>query len=146
MGERRHGDAGWESDGFQGVEQRMEPPAAERRLVELMEEFRGRQRRRPDLVVRPWWTPVEGGLRKRVGFVVEYCPTGRTSAEVIVRLERVTVDGPGGVVEARLDLGSGWWLDGTDTRSPQTMANYLLRLADRALAELLPGDATGDAA
>jgi len=110
-------------------------PRCEERLLELLEEFRRRQRRRPDLAVRPWWTPgVEHGSR-RVGFVVEYCPNGRASAEVVVRLDRVTVEGPVGVSEAMLDLDGGWLLDGSDTRSPETLANHLLRLADRTLGE-----------
>jgi hypothetical protein len=48
-----------------------------------------------------------------------------------VRGERVTVDGPLGAREAALNLTAGWTLDGTDTRSPETLANHLLRLADR---------------
>jgi hypothetical protein len=137
MGERREGGG----DGFQGSDQRAESLPAERRLVELMAEFRRRQRRRPDLVVRPWWTPGGEGIPGRVGFVVEYCPTGSTSAEMAVRLDRVTVDGPAGSTDAVMELGSGWFLNGSDTKSPETLANHLLKLADRTL-----GDAPGDAA
>jgi hypothetical protein len=106
------------------------------RLAELMEEFRSRQRRRPDLVVRPWWIATAALTgRPRLGFVIEYCPTGRNSVEVVVRSDRVTIDGPTGALEAELDLGSGWLLDGSETGSPETLANHLLRLADRALDE-----------
>lgn len=111
--------------------------AGEERLVRLMEEFRSRQRRRPDLVVRPWWSsgPSEPG-RARVGFVVEYCPDGQRSAELRVRGSRVTVDGPVGSIEAVLQLDEGRWeLDGRDAGCPETLANHLLRLADRALGE-----------
>lgn len=110
---------------------------AEEGLVGLMEEFRRRQRRRPDLVVKPWWTPArpEPG-RERLGFVVEYCPHGQRSAELVVRATRVTVEGPGGALEAPLALGGGSWaIDGRDVGSPETLTNHLLRLADRALGE-----------
>jgi hypothetical protein len=105
------------------------------RLTELMEEFRHRERQRPDLVVRPWWTTDAWGNRLSQGFVVEYCPTGGESAEIVVRGTRVTVDGPGGVTETRLDLDRGWVLGGLDTRSPQTLMNHLLRLADASFGE-----------
>lgn len=109
----------------------------EKRLVVLIEEFGRRQRMRPDLVVRPWWSqgPPEPG-RPRVGFVVEYCPDGQRSAELRVRGTRVTVEGPGGSAEALLRLdGDRWELDGRDAGCPETLANHLLRLADRALGE-----------
>jgi hypothetical protein len=112
-----------------------EPSVAERRVIQLMEEFQRRQQRRPDLAVRPWWTPAAQGGAGRVGFVVEYCPGGRESAELVVRGCRLTVEGPGGVVETRMDLARGWMLDGVDTGSPETLANHLLRLADQVLAE-----------
>jgi hypothetical protein len=112
-----------------------EPSLAEWRVIELMEEFRRRQQRRPDVAVRPWWTRGEAVGAERVGFVVEYCPGGRESAELVVRGCRVTVEGPGGVVEAGLDLARGWLLDGLDTGSPETLANHLVRLADRLLEE-----------
>lgn len=35
-----------------------------------------------------------GVVGSRVGFVVEYCPGGREGAVVVVRLDRVTVEGP----------------------------------------------------
>lgn len=110
---------------------------AEEGLVRLMEEFRRRQRRRPDLVVKPWWTPAspEPG-RERLGFVVEYCPHGQQSAELVVRAGRATVDGPGGALEATLDLaGDRWAIDGRDVGCPETLTNHLLRLADRTLGE-----------
>jgi hypothetical protein len=136
MGERPEvGQEDW-GDGFPGWPGPGggELPPAEGRLIRLMEEFRRRQRQRPDLVVRPWWTPPgEDGTTARVGFVVEYCPGGRESAELVVRGDRVTVDGPRGAREAPLDLAAGWGLDGTDTRSPETLANHLLRLADGVL-------------
>jgi hypothetical protein len=116
-----------------GEPARMPGPA--RRLMGLIEEFRRRQRVRPDLAVRPWWSPGADGAPGRLGFVVEYCPEGRESAEVVVRAGRVTVEGPRGVLEAALDLESGWVLDGVDAGSPETLANHLLRLADRTLAE-----------
>ena len=104
-------------------------------LIQLMEEFRRRQRRRPDLVVRPWWAPPgKDHDRLRVGFVVEYCPHGRESADLVVRGDRVTVDGPTGATEATLDLdGTRWGIDGRDAGCPETLTNYLLRMADRAL-------------
>jgi hypothetical protein len=107
-----------------------------RRLMALIDEFRRRQRVRPDLAVRPWWSPGADGAPGRLGFVVEYCPAGRESAELVVRCGRVTVEGPRGVLEAVLDLESGWVLDGVDAGSPETLANHLLRLADRTLAEV----------
>jgi hypothetical protein len=111
-------------------------PPADQRLIRLIQEFRRRQRRCPDLVVRPWWTqPGAGGATPRLGFVMEYCPGGRASAELVVRADRVTVEGPRGAQESRLNLKDGWELDGTDTGSPETLANHLLRLADRLLEE-----------
>jgi hypothetical protein len=107
----------------------------ERRLIRLIEEFRERERRCPNLVVRSWFTPSDEGMPARVGCVIEYCPDGRKSVEVAVRQDRVTVDGPASALEAVLDLTEGWVLDGRDTRSPETLANYLLRMADRALGE-----------
>lgn len=125
---------------------------AESRLLSLMKEFEHRQRRRPELVVRPWWTPtptgdggagaggeaVKGGPEAgrpvgAIGFVVEYCPRGVESAELAVRVDRVRVEGPAGVLERSLDLGAGWWLDGEDRVCPETLANHLLRLADGVL-------------
>jgi hypothetical protein len=111
------------------------PSTAERRIMELLEEFRRRQQRRPDLAVRPWWTRGEDGGPPRVGFVVEYCPGGRESAEMVIRGCRVTVEGPGDVLEASLDLVGGWLLEDVDAGCPETLANYLLRLADRVLDE-----------
>ena len=112
---------------------------ADERLIRLMEEFRTRQRKCPNLVVRPWWTPYEpsdadtgGGA---TGFVVEYCPGGVESAELAVRRDRVRVEGPAGVAHATVDLDAGWILDGEDRRCQETMANYLLRMADRLLGE-----------
>lgn len=138
MGYRAGGkDGGGEGfpDGLEGVLGHALSPSEER-LIELVEEFRSRQRRRPNLVVRPWWTPPEAeGLPPRIGFVVEYCPGGRESVEILVRESRVTVDGPKGVREADLDLSRGWELEGRETGSPETLANYLIRLADRALGE-----------
>jgi hypothetical protein len=116
-------------------EQRMaETGDGERRMAELVEEFRRRQRQRPDLAVRPWWSTggVAGGGR-RTGFVLDYCPAGSRSVEVVVRAKRVTVEGPAGVRDHVLDLEAGWVLDGADTGSPETLANHLIRLADRAL-------------
>jgi hypothetical protein len=112
-----------------------EPTVAEGRVIELMEEFQRRQQRRPDLAVRPWWRRGEEGVPGRVGFVVEYCPGGRDSAELVVRGCRLTVEGPAGVLEARMDLAQGWLLEGVETGSPETLANHLLRLADRLLEE-----------
>jgi hypothetical protein len=110
---------------------------AEERLIRLMEEFRDRQRRCPNLVVRPWWTAREedggGAGRMTMGFVVEYCPAGVDSAELAVRRDRVRVEGPGGVLLGVLDLAEGWLLDGRDRACPETMANYLLRMADEVL-------------
>jgi hypothetical protein len=128
---RRNGvrtiSAGWEEDNDVAA-------PTDRRMNELMEEFRDRQRQRPDLVVRAWWTAV-GGSRVRRGFVVEYCPLGRESVHLAVRGNRVTVDGPGGARDAALELTVGWILDGVDTSSPQTLANHLLRMADTVLGE-----------
>jgi hypothetical protein len=107
----------------------------ERRLIRLIEEFRERERRCPNLVVRSWFTPSDEGMPARVGCVIEYCPDGRRSVEVAVRQGRVTVDGPATALEAPLDLTDGWVLDGRDTGSPETLANYLIRMADRALGE-----------
>lgn len=107
----------------------------ERRLIRLLEAFQERERRCPNLVVRSWFTPSEEGMPARVGFVIEYCPDGHTSVELAVRQDRVTVDGPARAVEARLDLTDGWVLGDRDTGSPETLANYLLRMADRVLGE-----------
>lgn len=109
------------------------------RVMELMEEFRRRQRNRPDLVVRPWWAQDEESNGSRqggpgaVGFVVEYCPGGVASAELAVRSDRVRVEGPGGTLDGKLDLKEGWHLDGEDRVCPETLANYLLRMADQVL-------------
>lgn len=110
----------------------------EERLGRLMEEFRERQRRRPELVVRPWWAQGPDGppgRRGSLGFVVEYCPDGVQSVEIAVRLDRVRLDGPGGVRELGLALEAGWWLDGEDTGSPALLANHLLSRADGLLSE-----------
>lgn len=115
-----------------------ERSAAEERLTRLMKEFSRRQRERPDLVVRPWWSPRHAdadGARRAVGFVVEYCPHGVESAEMAVRADRVRVEGPGGLREAPLDLRSGWRIGGEDVRCPELMANHLLSMADRLLGE-----------
>lgn len=107
------------------------------RLIRLMEEFRARQRRCPNLVVRPWWTPAERGdapaRRAALGFVVEYCPRGMESAEIAVHRDRVRVEGPGGMRTAVLELVGGWMMDGQDRVCPETLANYLLRMADEVL-------------
>lgn len=114
---------------------------AEGRLTALMEEFRRRQRERPDMVVRPWWAPGgpeavgRTGRRSAVGFVVEYCPRGIDSVEMAVRRDRVRLEGPGGMRQASLELGSGWRLDGADVRCPELLANHLLSMADRLLGE-----------
>jgi hypothetical protein len=109
---------------------------SEQRMAGLIEEFRRRQRRRPDLVVRPWWTPPgTDGFPLRLGFVMEYCPGGRDSVELAARDGRVTVEGPVGARDVVLDLGAGWVLGGVDAGSPEILANLLLRLADRALEE-----------
>lgn len=113
----------------------LEPRGARDRLRRLMEEFRRRQRECPDLVVRPWWVADGTGSRAAVGFVVEYCPRGVESAELAIRRDRVRVEGPGGVREARLELETGWLLDGEDRHSPETVANHLLSMADRLLEE-----------
>jgi hypothetical protein len=136
-GQPADGQEGW-GDGFSRWSESMAGlfPPREERLIELIEEFRRRQRRCPDLVVRPWWTLAEAeGLHPRIGFVVEYCPGGRESVEVVVREDRVRVEGPLGARETGLDLTAGWRLDGADAGSPETLANYLLRLADRALED-----------
>ena len=115
------------------------PPSAERRLLQLLREFQRRQRRRPDLVVRPWWTPGvgagdgDGRRRRSLGFVVEYCPQGIESSELAVRSTRARAEGPAGVHYASLDLEHGWYLDGEDRACPETMVNYLLRMAERVL-------------
>lgn len=132
------GGTGHESrDGAGGWDERLGRAlsADEERVIELMREFQRRQQRRPDLAVRPWWSAGGAGAAGRVGFVVEYCPGGRESAELVVRGCRLRVEGPTGVLEAVLDLSGGWLLDGLDTGSPETLANYLLRLADRVLEE-----------
>ncbi|HSH44271.1 MAG TPA: hypothetical protein VK966_00310 [Longimicrobiales bacterium] len=109
-------------------------PPAEQRLLRLMAEFRRRQRARPDLVVRPWWSPVAAeSEHPGVGFVVEYCPDGGASAELRVRSHCATVDGPGGSTHAVLALEAGWCFEGEDVGSPELLANHLLRLAGRIL-------------
>lgn len=114
---------------------------AQERLTSLLEEFRRRQRERPDLAVRPWWTSGGGGEAAGgpdagiVGFVIEYCPRGVESVELAVRRDRVRVEGPGGVRESSLDLVAGWYLDGADVRCRELMANHLLSMADRLLGE-----------
>lgn len=109
------------------------------RLIRLMEEFRTRQRRCPNVVVRPWWMPGEAdapsGRRAAMGFVVEYCPRGVESAEIAVRRDRVRVEGPGGLRTAALQLVDGWLMDGEDRVCPETLANYLLRMADEVLED-----------
>lgn len=111
------------------------------RFLSLLNEFRRRQRERPDLVVRPWWTSGDGegagdGESGVVaGFVVEYCPRGVESVELAVRRDRVRVEGRGELRESSLDLGAGWLLDGADVRCPELMANHLLAMADRLLGE-----------
>jgi hypothetical protein len=127
--ESRDGAGGWDERLGRALSRE------EERVIELMREFQHRQQRRPDLAVRPWWSAGDAGAAGRVGFVVEYCPAGRESAELVVRGCRVTVEGPAGVLEARLDLSGGWLLDGVETGSPETLANHLLRLADRVLEE-----------
>lgn len=124
------------------AEARSRPPGSESdRLQSLLEEFRRRQRQRPDLAVRPWWTSGGGesgggeGSRIVAGFVVEYCPRGVDSVEIAVRPDRVRVEGSGGLRESSLDLGAGWYLDGADVRCPELMANHLLSMADRLLGE-----------
>jgi hypothetical protein len=138
MGERPEDGAGGVGEwmaGWPGPAGGVLPPADER-LIGLMEEFRRRERRCPDLVVRPWWTqPGEDGSTPRLGFVVEYCPSGRASVDLVVRGGRVTVDGRLGAREVPLDLADGWRFGGVETGSPETLANHLLRLADRVLAE-----------
>lgn len=110
----------------------------EDRLTRLMQEFRRRQRERPDLVVRPWWTTSEDLARERertAGFVVEYCPRGVESAELAVRRDRVRVEGPGGLRELPLDLSDGWRLGDQEVSCAELMANHLLAVADRLLGE-----------
>jgi hypothetical protein len=137
MGERPAGGQHEWGDGFPGWPgpDGSAPLPSDERLIRLMTEFRRRQQRCPNLVVRPWWTTSGDGERLRVGFVVEYCPHGRESAELVVRQGRVTVDGPAATCDATLDLVDRWELDGVDTRSPETLANHLLRLADGVLGE-----------
>lgn len=109
----------------------------EEKLVRLMEELGERQRRRPDIVVRPWWSPgpPQAGS-PRVGFVLEYCPDGRQTVQLRVRSRRITVEGPAGVVEASLDLqGDRWAVNGEEAGCPELLANHVLRLADQALVE-----------
>lgn len=107
---------------------------AEQRLLRLLAEFRRRQRERPDMVVRPWWAPVpDGSPDPSVGFVVEYCPEGHTSAELRVRADRATAQGPAGARDATMCLRDGWVFDGRDVRGPELMANHLLRLASWSL-------------
>jgi hypothetical protein len=110
--------------------------------MRLMEAFRERQRERPELVVRPWWSSdvadAKGrvtGRRAAIGFVVEYCPRGIESAEIAVRPGRVRVEAPGGVRESPLDLTAGWHLDGADVRCAELLVNHLLGMADRLLDE-----------
>lgn len=119
------------------------------RLTGLMEEFRRRQRERPDMVVRPWWAsgppvgsgeaveaaPGRTGRRSAVGFVVEYCPAGVESVEIAVRRDRVRLEGPAGVRQATLELAAGWELEGVDVGCPELLANHLLSMADRLLGE-----------
>ena len=109
---------------------------AERRLLELMDEFTRRQHVCPDLVVRFWFASAaeEPRGRRPVGFVVEYCPRGVDSAELAVRLDRVRAEAPGGVREVSLNLADGWRLDGHDRQCPETLASHLLRMADQLLA------------
>ncbi len=113
------------------------PGAAGERLVRLLGEFRRRQRRSPELVVRPWWAPGPGGVRAggARGFVVEYSPDGVRSVELAVRRDRARLEGPVGTRELSLDLGAGWILEGRDTACPETLANHLLSRADRLLGE-----------
>lgn len=111
---------------------------SEPRLTRLMQEFRRRQRERPDLVVRPWWTTSEHVAdegQRMTGFVVEYCPRGVESAELAVRHDRVRVEGPGGLRELTLDLSEGWRLGDQEVTCPELMANHLLAVADRLLGE-----------
>lgn len=109
-------------------------PPVEQRLLRLMGEFRRRQRMRPDLVVRPWWTPVDADAETPgVGFVVEYCPEGGASAELRIRADRAVVDTPHGSAEARLSLEDGWHFEGEQVAGPELLANHLLRLASRIL-------------
>lgn len=117
-----------------GLRPALDPEEA--RLVALMDEFRRRQRKRPDVAVRPWWTPGTGSKgRGTIGFVLEYCPRGVDSAQVVVRTGRVTAEGPAGVREAGIDLRSGWIFDSRDAGCPETFANYLIRLAGQTLGE-----------
>ncbi len=136
---RERGDESTHGPGAERPERREEGeepgalPVGETRLVRLLDAFWHRQRRRPNLVVRPWWSTAEGEEESRVGFLVEYCPDGRQSATLVVRQDRVTVEGPRGTEEVPLDLTGGWRLGGQDTHCPETTVNYLLRLADRVL-------------
>lgn len=111
---------------------------ADHRLNRLMKEFIRRQRERPDLVVRPWWSSDDAGpdgTRRADGFVVEYCPRGVESAEMAVRPDRVRVEGPSGLREAPLDLAGGWRIAGDDVGCAELMVNHLLAMADRVLGE-----------
>lgn len=132
----RDGDRSEEDVGGAHGAARGDGSAAERRLTRLMKEFSRRQRERPDLVVRPWWSSRDaGGGRRAVGFVVEYCPHGVESAEMAVRPDRVRVEGPCGLREAPLELDNGWWIAGEDVGCPELLANHLLSIADRLLGE-----------
>ena len=114
----------------------LDPP--ERRILDIIEEFRRRQRRRPDLVVRPWWTPpgrAQPDGPPRIGFVLEYCPGGRETVELRLSRAGVVVEGPGGRREATVDLEDGWRLGGMDTGSPEILVNRLFQLADAVLGE-----------
>ena len=107
-------------------------PPAEQRLLRLMAEFRRRQRERPDLVVRPWFSGAaadSGGI----GFVVEYCPRGSPCAEIRIRHDRALAQGPAGQADAVLGLEKGWLFDDADVRGPELMANHLIRLAETTL-------------
>lgn len=130
-----------EEDGDAGPSSPARSPA-EDRLIRLMEEFRRRQRERPDLVVRPWWVSDGAGAAGRLaerrgalGFVVEYCPRGGDSAELAVRPDRVRVEGPAGLREASLELATGWLLAGEDVECAELLANHLLSMADGLLGE-----------
>ena len=109
-------------------------PPPEQRLLRLMGEFRRRQRERPDMVVRPWLSHTDTGTDEPgIGFVVEYCPCGVACAELRVRWDRAVAEGPAGAQEATLCLRGGWIFNDSDVRSPELMANHLLRLAERTL-------------
>jgi hypothetical protein len=110
--------------------------------MRLLEAFQERQRKRPELVVRPWWSSDVAAVGGRasagsaaIGFVVEYCPRGIESAEIAVRPGRVRVEVSGGVHESPLDLSGGWHLDGTDVQCAELLVNHLLGIADRLLDE-----------